>query len=120
MQADSLAAMKRTYVYQMDSLWTPVARELAGLPRDYDRSAALDRYQRARRAQVDLLLNLAPAVMEFDREGNLLQAWGGPGPGYDWPANEHGIFVDPAGNVWLAGNGRRTTRSSSSPATAGS
>ena len=49
----------------------------------------------------------APAVMEFDSEGNLLQAWGGPGPGYDWPANEHGIFVDPAGNVWLAGNGEK-------------
>ncbi|HET8531549.1 MAG TPA: hypothetical protein VFO08_10400 [Methylomirabilota bacterium] len=49
----------------------------------------------------------APPVMEFDGEGNLLQAWGGPGPGYDWPANEHGIFVDPAGNVWLAGNGEK-------------
>ena len=49
----------------------------------------------------------APAVMEFDREGNLLQAWGGPGPGYDWPASEHGIFVDPAGHVWLAGNGEK-------------
>jgi hypothetical protein len=42
--------------------------------------------------------------MELDGEGNVLQASGGPGPGYDWPENEHGIFVDPAGNVWLAGN----------------
>ncbi len=49
----------------------------------------------------------APAVIEFDGEGNLLQAWGGPGAGYDWPANEHGIFVDPTGNVWLAGNGEK-------------
>ena len=49
----------------------------------------------------------APPVMEFDGEGNLLQAWGGPGPGYDWPANEHGIFVDSSGNVWLAGNGEK-------------
>jgi DNA-binding beta-propeller fold protein YncE len=45
--------------------------------------------------------------MEFDAEGNLLQAWGGPGSGYDWPANEHGIYVDPQGNVWLAGNGEK-------------
>ena len=47
----------------------------------------------------------APPVMEFDAQGNLLQAWGGPGPGFEWPENEHGIFVDHAGNVWIAGNG---------------
>jgi DNA-binding beta-propeller fold protein YncE len=49
----------------------------------------------------------APPVMEFDAEGHLLQAWGGPGPGYDWPANEHGIFVDHQDHVWLAGNGEK-------------
>jgi hypothetical protein len=48
----------------------------------------------------------APAVLEFDREGNLLQAWGGPGSGYEWPEREHGIFVDLQDNVWLAGNGK--------------
>jgi len=47
----------------------------------------------------------APSVMEFDLEGNLLQAWGGPGQGYRWPENEHGITVDAQDNVWLAGNG---------------
>ena len=46
----------------------------------------------------------APSVLEFDPEGNLLQAWGGPGEGYDWPRSEHGIFVDSQDNVWLAGN----------------
>src|ERR1700754_2211144 len=46
----------------------------------------------------------APPVLEFDAEGNLLRSWGGPGEGYDWPKSEHGIFVDSAGNVWLAGN----------------
>ena len=49
----------------------------------------------------------APPVVELDAEGKLLQAWGGPGPGYDWPANEHGIFVDHQDHVWLAGNGER-------------
>lgn len=49
----------------------------------------------------------APPVMEFDAEGNLRQAWGGPGPGYDWPASEHGIFVDHQDHVWLAGNGEK-------------
>lgn len=46
----------------------------------------------------------APSVLEFDRDGNLLQAWGGPGEGYDWPVSEHGIYVDKQDNVWLAGN----------------
>src|SRR6266702_5454465 len=45
----------------------------------------------------------APSVMEFDQQGNLLQAWGGPGEGYDWPKSEHGIFVDRQDRVWLAG-----------------
>ena len=26
----------------------------------------------------------APPVLQFDAEGNLLQAWGGPGAGYEW------------------------------------
>ncbi len=47
----------------------------------------------------------APAVMEFDSEGNLIQAWGGPGEGYDWPQVEHGISIDAAGFVWIGGNG---------------
>ena len=48
----------------------------------------------------------APPVLVFDLSGNLVHAWGGPGDGYDWPANEHGIFVDDEGFVWLAGNGQ--------------
>ena len=46
----------------------------------------------------------APPVLQFDRQGKLLRAWGGKGTGYDWPANEHGIYVDPKGDVWLGGN----------------
>jgi len=46
----------------------------------------------------------APPVIEFDRAGNVLQAWGGEGRGYEWPKNEHGIYVEPAGNVWIGGN----------------
>jgi len=47
----------------------------------------------------------APSVLEFDSDGNLLRAWGGPGYVADWPATEHGIWVDNQGYVWLAGNG---------------
>src|SRR5205823_2210542 len=46
----------------------------------------------------------APPVIEFDGEGNLLRAWGGPGQGYEWPENEHGIYIDRQGNVWVGGN----------------
>jgi DNA-binding beta-propeller fold protein YncE len=47
----------------------------------------------------------APPVMEFDPDGNLVRAWGGPGAGYDWPVNEHGINIDHRGFVWIGGNG---------------
>ncbi len=46
----------------------------------------------------------APPVMEFDQDGRYVQGWGGPGAGYDWPKNEHGIHVDWQGNVWISGN----------------
>lgn len=62
-----------------------------------------------------------PTVMQFDRDGNLLRAWGGPvhrdpawgwpeanclpEDGCTWPAGEHGIYVDHMDNVWIAGNG---------------
>ena len=48
----------------------------------------------------------APPVLEFDEAGNLLNHWGGPGEGYDWPDSNHGITVDYKGNVWIGGNGR--------------
>lgn len=46
----------------------------------------------------------APPVLEFDTEGNLLNAWGGDAPNYDWPKTEHGIWVDGNNNVWVGGN----------------
>ena len=49
----------------------------------------------------------APPVLEFDQAGNLLQAWGGPGTGYEWPESNHGITVDHRGDVWIGGNGAR-------------
>jgi hypothetical protein len=46
-----------------------------------------------------------PPVLEFDTDGTLLHSWGGPGPGYEWPVSNHGIFVDGKGIVWIGGNG---------------
>ena len=46
----------------------------------------------------------APPVIEYDAGGKVVRAWGGPGPGYEWPKLEHGFFVDYKTNVWIAGN----------------
>ncbi|MGE0404962.1 MAG: hypothetical protein AB7O65_01590 [Candidatus Korobacteraceae bacterium] len=63
----------------------------------------------------------APSVLQFDKEGNLLQAWGGPSdPGFlekkcrkedgcFWPAREHGIYVDHNDFVYVSGNGQNFT-----------
>jgi hypothetical protein len=60
---------------------------------------------RPRRLPKEERANAAPPVMEFDQAGNFIQAWGGEsGPGYQWPSNEHGIFVDSKGFVWIQGN----------------
>jgi DNA-binding beta-propeller fold protein YncE len=48
----------------------------------------------------------APPVLEFDLTGNFINAWGGPAQEYEWPTNEHGIFVDHKDNVWVGGNGQ--------------
>ena len=48
----------------------------------------------------------APAVLEFSSNGKFLQAWGGPGSGYEWFKTEHGIFVDADDNVWLSGSAK--------------
>ena len=61
-QADSIATMNRTYTIRLDSIWTPVAKYLGGLPEEYDQGEAYNRYKLAREASVDLLIRLAPAL----------------------------------------------------------
>ena len=49
----------------------------------------------------------APPILEFDLEGNLINAWGGPveDAPYVWPESNHGIEVAPNGDIWIGGNG---------------
>jgi hypothetical protein len=42
----------------------------------------------------------APPVVEMDPEGKVLRSWGGPGEGYTWFDQEHGIYIDHNGFVW--------------------
>jgi hypothetical protein len=48
----------------------------------------------------------APPVLEFDAAGKFVNSWGGPGPGYEWPDSEHGIYVDDKNGVWIGGSSR--------------
>jgi hypothetical protein len=48
----------------------------------------------------------APPIIEFDPQGNVVTAWGGPHDGYVWPLSNHGVSVDNKGNIWIGGNGR--------------
>ena len=56
----------------------------------------------------ELCCSAAPPVLEFDPEGNLVNHWGAPGAGYEWPPSMHGITIDGKDNVWLAGNAGHT------------
>ncbi|MEQ1898430.1 MAG: hypothetical protein ABL971_13680 [Vicinamibacterales bacterium] len=63
----------------------------------------------------------APPVLEFDQAGTLIQSWGGPGEGYEWPVGdqekpraeyqsrgpfgEHTLALDHHNSVWLGSNG---------------
>src|SRR5258708_34573002 len=65
-----------------------------------------DRDKRAERGDKSICCYTAPSVVEFNQAGDVVKAWGGPktAQGYDWPQNEHGMFIDYKGNVWLGGN----------------
>src|SRR5579864_7801134 len=60
--------------------------------------------------KVGACCKVAPPILEYDQAGNLINSWGGPGQGYDWPDSNHGITVDHKGNVWIAGNGTNDTQ----------
>ena len=61
-QADTLATMNRWYLIRLDSIWSPVVKELAALPNAYDRDAVYAKYTRARQGSVDLLVALSPRL----------------------------------------------------------
>jgi len=46
---------------------------------------------------------LGPDVLEFDTEGNVLKAWGGPRYIPGWPGRLQTLAVDRQRNVWISG-----------------
>jgi hypothetical protein len=46
---------------------------------------------------------LGPEIIELDQEGNVLNAWGGPGYHPQWPTAMQTVIPDSKGFVWIAG-----------------
>ncbi len=86
------------WVDEKDNVWV-IHRGASGL-HDNEKGAELN-------PPIAECCKTAPPVLVFDQAGNLLRAWGGPGPGYEWPESNHGVHVDYKGNVWIGGNGQK-------------
>src|SRR6185503_11164244 len=109
--------------FQVDPLWPKVPAkwtlgQVAGVAvdaRDHvwiiQRPWSLESDEKAGNPEAECCTE-APPVMEFDNDGNYVQGWGGPGEGYEWPADEHAIHIDYKDNVWIssAGGPRLPTR----------
>lgn len=100
---------RKVPIFKVDPTWPKIPHnwvlgEVSSVSVDADNHIwVLQRPRTLRPAQRSMA---APAVLEFDVDGNFITGWGGPGKGYDWPATEHGIFVDYKGNVWIGGNAK--------------
>jgi hypothetical protein len=102
--------------YQVDPFWPKMPRgmilgQVSGITvdsRDHiwliQRPWSLQSDEKAQNPEAECCRE-APPVMEFDADGNYIQGWGGEGVGYEWPKDEHGIFVDHKDNVWLSSAG---------------
>jgi DNA-binding beta-propeller fold protein YncE len=95
-------------VFQVDSTWPSLPNNwVLGVVS----SVAVDSrdhvwiLHRPRTVAENLKGRAAPPVLEFDGDGRFVNAWGGDAQGYDWPATEHGIFIDHKNVVWIGGSG---------------
>lgn len=105
---------RRTPTYQVDPLWPKplpnrwLVGAIAGVAVDaQDHVWIVHRPGTLQPNETRSIWRAAPPVLEFDRDGNLVSSWGGPGDGYEWPDLEHGIYVDDEDNVWLGGGGEK-------------
>ena len=108
--ADDSTATVAMPVFDVDTTWPRLPNDwVMGDPS----SIAVDRHDnvwilhRPRTVAADKKDHAAPPVLEFDKNGKFLQAWGGPpgnGEQWEWPDTEHGIYVDYKDNVWIGGN----------------
>jgi hypothetical protein len=64
-QADSLTTLNRRYTIMADSIWTPVAKYFAELPKVYDRAEAYAMYIDTRHKQIDMLMKVGESVRDL-------------------------------------------------------
>jgi sugar lactone lactonase YvrE len=98
---------RRLPVFEVDPNWPKLpanfrAPFVSGIQIDAAGNAWLT--TRPARAQADAQKIVGPPIMIFDPNGNYIRGWGGPGPGYEWPASEHNIHIDYKGFVWVTGD----------------
>jgi len=94
-------------VFEVDPAWPKLPNDwVMGDPS----SIAVDRHDnvwilhRPHTVPAEKKDHAAPPVLEFDKNGKFLQAWGGASDQWEWPDTEHGIYVDFKDNVWIGGN----------------
>ena len=107
---------RRTPAYVVNPIWPQIPKQwtlgqVSGVAVDSNdhvwilqRPWSLGTDEKARNPEAECCQE-APPVMEFTSEGVYIQGWGGPGQGYEWPADEHGIHVDYKNNVWISSAG---------------
>lgn len=69
------------------------------------KSLGKDEAVQGKKSPTELPYVPASPIIEFDVEGKIVQAWGGPSEYFEWPETEHGIFIDYEDNVWIGGTG---------------
>jgi len=106
-KAQAPAATRQVPVFEVDATWPKLPNNwIVG----HVASVAVDRrdhvwmLHRPNTIPEERRKQAAPPVLEFDASGKFVNAWGGPGSGYDWPDSEHGIAVDYKDNVWIGGS----------------
>jgi len=101
------ASLTRVPTFRVDSSWPQLPAqwrlgEVSSIAVDaQDNAWFLHRPWTLPPDQVDMA---APHVVGFDRNGDFIDAWGGPGDGYEWPQREHGLQIDHQGFVWIGGH----------------
>jgi DNA-binding beta-propeller fold protein YncE len=112
-QAQQSGTATRFPLFEVDPSWPPALPN--GWVLGQTPGVAIDRHDhiwilhRPRTVPEAQRAQAAPPVLEFDAGGKFLRAWGGPGPGFDWPDSEHGVFVDYKDNVWIGGSSPTST-----------
>src|ERR1044071_9061802 len=112
--AQGRAATRKIPSFRVDAFWPKplpnhwILGAVAGVAVDkHDHVWIVHRPSTLQPNETRSIWKAAPPVLEFDADGTLLSSWGGPGPGYEWPDLEHGIYIDHQDNVWLGGGGEK-------------